>query len=166
MPCLHRKDQLESHAELKRMLKNFDAPIKRWDEALHNITDQLDGKPSVRNILPLLTCPGQRREKILRWVSDEQYKRHHDKENKEVLKGTGEWLLQHPTFLQWKDESASSILWLHGIPGSGKSKLTYVRSNMICSDLILKSQVHRCRERARGIPTETGPSSGLFLLFP
>ncbi|KAI1864951.1 uncharacterized protein JN550_008497 [Neoarthrinium moseri] len=32
--------------------------------------------------------------------------------------------LSHPTFKRWKEESASSILWLHGILGSGKSKLT------------------------------------------
>ncbi|RSL80990.1 hypothetical protein CEP52_017293 [Fusarium oligoseptatum] len=44
----------------------------------------------------------------------------------EVLEGTGKWLLHDPTFLRWKNESASSILWLHGIPGSGKSKLTSI----------------------------------------
>ncbi|KAJ4230749.1 hypothetical protein NW757_013947, partial [Fusarium falciforme] len=36
------QDQLESHAELKRMLKDFDAPVNRWDKALHTIIDQLD----------------------------------------------------------------------------------------------------------------------------
>jgi len=43
-----------------------------------------------------------------------------------VLKGTGQWLLFDPIFKKWKDDSASSVLWLHGIPGSGKSKLVYV----------------------------------------
>ncbi|OBS15059.1 hypothetical protein FPOA_14076 [Fusarium poae] len=109
--CLHHKDQLESHAELKRMLKDFDAPIKRWDEALHNITDQLHR---------------ERRNGILRWMSDEPYEKHHVQARSEVLEGTGKWLLHDPTFLRWKNESASSILWLHGIPGSGKSKLTSI----------------------------------------
>jgi adenylylsulfate kinase-like enzyme len=41
----------------------------------------------------------------------------------DVLPGTGQWLLSDPVFDKWKKESVSSILWLHGIPGSGKSKL-------------------------------------------
>lgn len=166
MLCLHHIDQLESHAELKQILKKFDAPIKRWDEALHAITDQLHGKSLVQNVSLLLTRPGERRNGILRWISDEPYEKHHIQTKDGVLKGTGKWLLHDLTFMRWKNESASSILWLHGIPGSGKSKLTYVRNNMICSGLIIKSQVHSCRGRAGGIPTETDPSSGLFLLFP
>jgi hypothetical protein len=123
------QDQLENHAELKRMLKDFDAPVNRWDKALHAVTDQLHG---------------ERRNGILRWISNEPYEQHHIQTKNEVLKGTGKWLLHDPTFIRWKNESASSILWLHGILGSGKSKLTCVKSNMICSDLIIKSQVHGC----------------------
>ena len=61
---------------------------------------------------------------ILRWISQEPYIDHHKQAG--VLQGTGQWLLQDPKFLAWQNESASSILWLHGIPGSGKSKLVYV----------------------------------------
>ena len=31
-----------------------------------------------------------------------------------------------PEFVKWRNDSASSILWLHGIPGSGKSKLVSI----------------------------------------
>ncbi|GKT83832.1 ankyrin repeat protein [Colletotrichum tofieldiae] len=101
--------QLELRGELKQMLKNFDAPVQRWNEALAALADQLDVK---------------RRVEILSWISTEPYQQHHQQTYSEVMEGTGGWLLQDPTFLQWKNESASSILWLHGIPGSGKSKLT------------------------------------------
>jgi hypothetical protein len=148
------------------MLKDFDAPVSRWDKALHAITDQLHGKSPAQNILLFLTRPGERRNSILRWISDEPYEKHHIQTKDGVLKGTGKWLLHDPTFMRWKNESASSILWLHGIPGSGKSKLTCVRSNMICAGLIIKSQVHRCGGCAGGIPAEPSPGSGLFLLFP
>jgi hypothetical protein len=60
---------------------------------------------------------------ILRWISPEPYIQHHKQANREVLEGTGQWLLSNPVFNRWKKESVSSILWLHGIPGSGKSKL-------------------------------------------
>ncbi|KAK2039643.1 hypothetical protein LZ31DRAFT_76858 [Colletotrichum somersetense] len=103
--------QIEMHGDLKQMLKGFDAPVQRWDKALAILTDQLDVK---------------RRAKILRWISDEPYHQHHQQTHSEVMKGTGGWLLQDQTFIQWKNESASSILWLHGIPGSGKSKLTSI----------------------------------------
>ncbi|KAJ7585151.1 hypothetical protein C8J56DRAFT_1166307 [Mycena floridula] len=42
---------------------------------------------------------------------------------------SGTWLLNHPEFLAWKtgDESLSPILWLKGIPGSGKTVLAWLR---------------------------------------
>jgi hypothetical protein len=56
-------------------------------------------------------------------MSREPYIQHHEQTKQGVLSGTGQWLLSDPVFEKWKNESASSILWLHGIPGSGKSKL-------------------------------------------
>jgi len=64
-----------------------------------------------------------KRTEILQWISSEPYLDHHNQMKDDVLLGTGEWLLSHPVFRKWKKESVSSILWLHGIPGSGKSKL-------------------------------------------
>ncbi|KAK8037815.1 Nacht domain protein [Apiospora marii] len=44
-------------------------------------------------------------------------------------KGTEKWLLDDPTFQQWKDISSttSNILWLQGIPGAGK---TFIASSV------------------------------------
>lgn len=61
------------------------------------------------------------------WISPEPYLQHHEQSKKEILPGTGQWLLADPVFQRWKKDSASSILWLHGIQGSGKTKLVYVR---------------------------------------
>ncbi|TVY26062.1 Vegetative incompatibility protein HET-E-1 [Lachnellula hyalina] len=68
-----------------------------------------------------------KRQKILKWMSDIEkipYLKHHKENKRQMLSGTGHWLLEDRTFKDWKDDSASSLLWLHGIPGSGKSKLT------------------------------------------
>ncbi|KAK1622133.1 hypothetical protein BDP81DRAFT_508781, partial [Colletotrichum phormii] len=39
------------------------------------------------------------------------------------LNGSGEWLLKHREFIHWRGSSYSSVFWLHGIPGCGKTKL-------------------------------------------
>jgi hypothetical protein len=75
-----------------------------------------------REILVYLS-PVSKRTEILRWISPEPYIEHHEQTKEDVLLGTGKWLLSDPIFKKWKEESVSSILWLHGIPGSGKSKL-------------------------------------------
>lgn len=36
---------------------------------------------------------------------------------------SGNWLLQTDRFMTWKSSLSTSVLWLHGIPGSGKSTL-------------------------------------------
>ncbi|KAK2036992.1 hypothetical protein LZ31DRAFT_482286, partial [Colletotrichum somersetense] len=120
---------LETNSELQRMLKDLDAPVVRWSEALNEIKDRLDGKSHVAHVLSLLTPSVTQREKILSWISDEPYRQHHIQAHSEVLQGTGTWLLQNNAFLSWKNESASSVLWLHGIPGSGKSKLSSIVIN-------------------------------------
>ncbi len=40
-----------------------------------------------------------------------------------VLPETGQWLLRDTNYELWQRESVSSLRWLHGMPGSGKSKL-------------------------------------------
>jgi hypothetical protein len=78
----------------------------------------------------MVTCYGERltdtdsqRGEILQWLSREPCIEHHQQTQNGVLPGSGQWLLFDPQFKRWKDESASAILWLHGIQGSGKSKL-------------------------------------------
>lgn len=64
--------------------------------------------------------------KISQWLSPIPLKQHHRMNGSNVLKGTGSWLLQHRAMSQWESSQKSSILWLHGIPGSGKTKLVSV----------------------------------------
>ncbi|KAJ8122865.1 hypothetical protein ONZ43_g1044 [Nemania bipapillata] len=105
------QEQLDRLAALKAELASLEKPMTRWSEELAKITDGLDRS---------------RRTDILRWVSREPYLQYHKRERETFLEGTGQWLISNSVFQKWKDESASSFLWLHGIPGSGKSKLTYV----------------------------------------
>ena len=79
---------------------------------------------------------GFQRDKILDWVSSTRHQSHHSQIYKKVLKGTGEWLLRSPELYDWLDSSSSQMMWLHGIPGSGKSRLVYVN---FCSSHFCKS---------------------------
>ncbi|KAL8720548.1 MAG: hypothetical protein Q9181_007895, partial [Wetmoreana brouardii] len=63
------------------------------------------------------------RRQLLSWLSTVRYREHHKSAISAVMPGSGSWLQQKPEFVGWKNSSSSSILWIHGIPGSGKSKL-------------------------------------------
>ena len=78
----------------------------------------------------------QERRDLIRWLTTIQYENHHKTMGKGVLKDSGEWLFRKKEFLEWRAESWSSILWLRGIPGSGKSKLT-----CLAIDRFLKEKV-------------------------
>ncbi|KAG5802464.1 hypothetical protein H9Q74_011991 [Fusarium xylarioides] len=108
---LSLQEQLRTNSQLKQMIETFNAPVNRWDETLHAITDHRKEED---------------RRETLRWISDIKYEQHHEQANSEVLRGTGQWLLQDALFVRWKNECASSILWLYGIPGAGKSKLASI----------------------------------------
>jgi hypothetical protein len=52
---------------------------------------------------------------ILLWVSRIPYESNHGTARRGRTHGTAEWILEHPTFREWRASSASSLLWLHGI---------------------------------------------------
>jgi hypothetical protein len=103
----------------------MDTPLKRIDRTVEQIQDTLEGNATPLLIVMTLTFvrTASKRTKIVQWLSAEPYQKHHKQARSGFLSGTGTWLLADPVYRKWKDESASSILWLHGIPGSGKSKV-------------------------------------------
>ena len=101
-------DQRSRFDKLEELLRDIDGPIQRIDDRLQSFEDHLK-----------LT----ERTKILLWISPEPYIAHHNQTVKDVLHGTGQWLMEDPLFRRWRRDSVSSIFWLHGISGSGKSKL-------------------------------------------
>lgn len=66
------------------------------------------------------------RTAILRWLSTIPYQDHQNAARKEVQEGTGGWFLQDNVYRSWKASDETSLLWLRGPPGCGKSKLMYV----------------------------------------
>lgn len=87
--------------ELKALLDELRAPIQRLDDYSKNTE----------------------RTEVLDWLSRLPHPAYHYSNYREVLENTGTWLLEDGTFKEWRDSSASSLLWLHGSSGTGKSKL-------------------------------------------
>ncbi|KAI4282672.1 MAG: hypothetical protein L6R38_002762 [Xanthoria sp. 2 TBL-2021] len=61
------------------------------------------------------------RLEILRWLSPIPFSRHHEAYAGNRVPSTGNWLLNHPRYREWDIASSSSIVLLHGVPGSGKT---------------------------------------------
>ncbi len=93
---------------LKGILQDLQQPINRMDRNLQTLHDDLTIAE---------------RGKILQWISPLPYMQHHNQARRDVLAGTGAWFLNNEKVLRWLSSSSSSIMWLHGIAGSGKSKL-------------------------------------------
>lgn len=98
----------QRNKELRQILEDLQQPISRIDMQLSDLRDDLEA---------------EKRDKILRAISTIPYAVHHKAVTRDRLRGSGKWLLEKQLFHQWRSESSSSVLWLHGILGSGKTKL-------------------------------------------
>ena len=97
--------------DLEKLMKTFDEPLVRTVGTLQDLQDHLKA---------------EERRGLLTWLSRIPCRDHHDMMYREVLSDTGLWLLRKPDFVKWQSSSSSSLLWLHGIPGAGKSTLTAI----------------------------------------
>ncbi|KAF8527123.1 hypothetical protein JB92DRAFT_2670927, partial [Gautieria morchelliformis] len=67
------------------------------------------------------------RQEIYAWLSTHNYQSKHTNAYKERQETTGSWFLRGRPFEEWKCRD-NSFLWLHGIPGAGKT--------ILCSTII------------------------------
>ncbi|KAM0541979.1 hypothetical protein ACHAO7_010177 [Fusarium culmorum] len=72
--------------------------------------------------------------KILQWVSDIPYESDHYIAREGRVDGTGEWLMGHEVYETWQRPDTSNLMWLNGIPGAGKTKL----SSRVVDDLLAR----------------------------
>ena len=93
---------------LRALLRGMQSPIDRIEKRFQDYQDGLQA---------------QTRIQILNWLSPIPYMEHHIQAQSDILPGTGQWLLHDARLLDWQSSRLSTVLWLHGIPGSGKSKL-------------------------------------------
>ena len=82
------------------ILNDLEEPVQRIDLGVKTLLQNVDTK---------------RRTKILQWISAVPYENNHDTASMGHTRGTGEWLLQHDTYIKWRTSPTCNILWLHGI---------------------------------------------------
>jgi hypothetical protein len=93
---------------------------------------------SMNNTITLSRSQEERLGKIRSWFLAPDPSTNYHKAHKQRQAETGLWLLDGPTFAEWK-ESAASRLWLYGIPGCGKT---------ILSSTIIGHLLQHCHDNA------------------
>jgi predicted ATPase len=63
---------------------------------------------------------------VLKWLLHDDPNINHNAASEKRNEETGVWFLQDIRFTKWKN-MPGSVLWLHGIPGCGKTILRYDR---------------------------------------
>ncbi|THZ48617.1 hypothetical protein D6C90_03683, partial [Aureobasidium pullulans] len=58
----------------------------------------------------------ERKTRILSWLSRVPYRKHHAALFSDIVQESGQWLVSHPKYVDWKVSSSSQILWLNGPP--------------------------------------------------
>ncbi|KAL3472714.1 hypothetical protein BJX99DRAFT_262032 [Aspergillus californicus] len=76
---------------------------------------------------------GSKYSDVLEWVSPIRHLDHH--QMIKPMTGTGQWLLEHPNCMDWRQSQHSGLFWLRGKMGAGKTNLvSTLISNLIDSN--------------------------------
>ncbi|KNG86811.1 hypothetical protein ANOM_004652 [Aspergillus nomiae NRRL 13137] len=111
---LGRVSSTDQYKSLKRMLEDIER-VKALENELR------DANNRVQSIW--LFLENEKRDDVLRWISNIPYEDHHTLARAGRTGGTGGWLYKQREFQDWQLSKDSMIFWLHGIPGAGKTKL-------------------------------------------
>lgn len=119
--------------ELRQLLYDLKGPVARVELQINDIhalsSTIIQTGVQVNQLSDALAS--HHRSAVMDWLSKEPHHAYHQAQIKKVLAGTGQWLLRDSAYLDWQRSSSSSLLWLHGSMGSGKSCLTSVIHSML-----------------------------------
>ncbi|KAL7266669.1 hypothetical protein RUND412_010779 [Rhizina undulata] len=100
-------EQRKAIEDLQNILQSMREPVIDFEKKLQEMSKRLEATE---------------RSEILQWLSGVDYKEHHKFIKSARKENTGIWLFDKDHFVKWK-KSASSVFWLHGIAGAGKTML-------------------------------------------
>lgn len=85
--------------EHSTLLRNLEEPIRLVKDDVNTLLDHVEE---------------HKRRRVLDDISSIPFGEHHDGKRGARTRGTCEWLLNHPKFVEWEASSCSSIMWLQG----------------------------------------------------
>jgi hypothetical protein len=81
-----------------------------------------------------LTTPASQRAEVYKWLEQVNPSKNHNNARQLHKKATGQWLTHTNQWKNWIDGASdpkSRFLWLHGIPGAGKTILAYTMVDQV-----------------------------------
>jgi len=116
--------------QISRLLEVFTADIRidtaNGVAAMHSLLSSLNDP--IKRLIDQSSIFAQVLQKseylqLLQWLSPVPFSRHHKRHSDSRIPGSGQWLLDHHQYIDWRNSSSSFIFLLHGILGSGKTSL-------------------------------------------
>ncbi|KAK1963213.1 hypothetical protein LY78DRAFT_717407 [Colletotrichum sublineola] len=93
----------------RRLLQSLEGPLRRVDKNITTVLERLKERE---------------KSKAMKYISAIPVGKHHNEKREKRTKGTCEWLVKHSRFLEWENSPCSSLFWLQGNIGTGKSFLS------------------------------------------
>ncbi|KAK9446206.1 ankyrin protein [Metarhizium brunneum] len=106
--CEAEQRQTEN-AKNRELLQRLNEPLRYIDQRMAALFTQVERRKHCET---------------LDFISSVNIGNQHQRRKNTRLQGTCDWLLEHQKFLYWETSSRSSIFWLNGEVGAGKSVLT------------------------------------------
>ena len=97
---VHGRNCHKNARQILKILRDLEQPIHYIDLGVR---------------LLLKSVGTSRRIQILQWISSIPYEDNHNTACEGHTSGTGEWLLEHDIYNDWRASKENAILWLHGI---------------------------------------------------
>ncbi|KAK2036581.1 hypothetical protein LZ31DRAFT_615046 [Colletotrichum somersetense] len=109
--CRILPNQLEVERKMKEVLESMKESLASIGSTTAEMKTQIDIMSSNNHL-----------QKIREWLSPPDTSTNYNLARERRHKGTGLWLLESAAFKEWENGSRKH-LWLHGMPGSGKTVL-------------------------------------------
>ncbi|RPB12644.1 hypothetical protein P167DRAFT_574015 [Morchella conica CCBAS932] len=105
--AIEQTERREETERLKEQLEDIKKPLEEIETAVKMVYEAIESK----------------KLNILRWLSDIKFIDHHTFSRERRQEKTGQWLEENETYKEWKNSKSSSLLWLRGDAGYGKTIL-------------------------------------------
>ncbi|RFN48824.1 src like-proteiny-3 domain [Fusarium flagelliforme] len=126
-------DQGSKASIIHDLVKAMNARILGTQESMVEVLSQQSGitiilqslQSKVDDIQTLImkNCPNVERDEMLGWFSKARVEDHHRTAKDQRTIDTAEWVLKKQQYLAWSSDSGSSLLWIKGISGAGKTTI-------------------------------------------